>query len=170
MGPDILMSDHDPINEPETAHPRARELMAEAFLWDCLDEESPFGSDEGHEAYYEFRAWRQRHPKKKLTDCLTWIMGGALEGYTDELCSEKKIIEDLGDPDAAFLGDRYDMRTLDTTVIATALGQLLDEGRVDAEAKPFIRIAIRRQRHPKVVTGAHREEVLAAVERVIDAA
>ena len=55
------MREHDPFNEPETAHPRARELMSEAFLWDCVDEEAPFGSDEGFDAYYEFREWRQHN-------------------------------------------------------------------------------------------------------------
>lgn len=165
-----MQNDHDPFNEPETAHPRARELMAEPFLWDCLDEESPFGSDEGHEAYYEFRAWRQRHPKSKLVECFDWILVGELENFSEALCSEEAIARDLRDPDAAFLADHYDMFTLDTTIISTALGQLLDEGRIDEDAKPFVRIAIRRQRHPKVVTSPHREEILTAVERVIDAA
>lgn len=57
-------TDHDPFNEPETAHPRARELMDEEFFWDCVDEEAPFGSDEGHDAYFEFRRWRERNKKK----------------------------------------------------------------------------------------------------------
>ncbi len=55
--------------------------MAEEFLWDCVDEEAPFGSDEGHDAYYEFRAWRARNKKKKLTACLSWIMEGQLKKY-----------------------------------------------------------------------------------------
>ncbi len=36
------MTEHDPFNEPERAHPRARELMSESFFWDCVDEEAPF--------------------------------------------------------------------------------------------------------------------------------
>lgn len=47
------------------------------------------------------------------------------------------------------MADAYDMLTLDTTVIATALGQLLDEGRIDPEVKPYIRVAIKRQLHPQ---------------------
>lgn len=49
----LTMCDHDPFNEPETAHPRARELMWEPIFWDCADEAAPFGSDEGFDAYYD---------------------------------------------------------------------------------------------------------------------
>jgi uncharacterized protein YfeS len=165
------MSDHDPFNEPETAHPRARELMTEEFLWDCVDEEAPFGSDEGADAYYGFREWRQQNEEKKRTACLAWIMQGEdLKNYNDELCSDEAIERDLDNPDEAFLADAYDMFTLDATVIATALGQLLDEGRIDPEAKPYVRVAIKRQLHPKVVTSKYRKKILLAVHRVVDAA
>ena len=114
------MSDRDPFDEPETAHPRACELMAEAFFWDCADEEAPFGSDEGHGAYHEFREWRRRNEKKPLTDCLAWIMQGEdLESYGDELCSHEAVALALEKPAEAFLADAYDMFTLDATVIAT---------------------------------------------------
>jgi uncharacterized protein YfeS len=166
-----LMSDHDPFNEPEAAHPRARELMTEEFFWDCVDEEAPFGSDEGHDAYYEFREWRRRNKEKPLTDCLAWIMQGEdLNHYNDEICSDEAVDLALENPAEAFLADAYDMFTLDATVIATSLGQLLDEGRIDPAAKPYIRVAIKRQLHPKVVTSERRKKVLLAVRRVVDAA
>src|SRR4051812_9259874 len=150
------MSDHDPFNEPETAHPRARELMTEEFLWDCVDEEAPFGSDEGHDAYYEFRDWRGRNPTANLTECVAWIMNGDLERYSQELYSDTRIEADLEAPDDAFMADSYDTFTLDTTVMAAALGQLLDEGRIDVEAKPYVEVAIARQLHPRIVTSEHR--------------
>jgi uncharacterized protein YfeS len=164
------MSDHDPFNEPETAHPRARKLMREEFLWDCVDEEAPFGSDEGADAYYEFRDWRSANKKKDLTACLAWIMEGQLRKYTAKLHSDKVIERDLGDPDEAFLADSFDMFTLDATVIATALGQLLDEGKIDSKAKPYVRVAIKRQMHPKVVTSKRRKKILEVVLRVVNAA
>src|SRR5687767_9020380 len=121
-------TDHDPFNEPELAHPNARLLMTEGFFWDCTDEEAPFGSDEGHDAYYEFRTWRSEHRSAALTECLSWIMQGELDGYTDQLCSDEQVADDIDDPDSAFLADAYDVFTLDATVIATGLAQLLDEG------------------------------------------
>lgn len=163
--------EHDPFNEPELAHPRARELMTEEFFWDCTDEEAPFGSDEGDTAYYEFRSWRRRNKDKNLTACLAWIMDGEeLESYNDELCSDETIERDIENPDEAFLADAYDIFTLDTTVVTTALGQLLDEGHIDAEAKPFVQVAIKRQLHLKHLTSEHRKNILLAIRRVVEAA
>lgn len=163
-------TDHDPFNEPETAHARARELMPEDFFWDCADEEAPFGSDEGADAYQEFRNWRARNPKSNLVECLSWIMRGRLKKYTEALCSDKAITRDLNNPDKAFLADDYDSFTLDATVIATALGQLLDEGHIDNEVKSYVCVAITRQSHPKIVTSQWRAEILRKVRRVVDAA
>jgi len=162
------MCDHDPFNEPETAHNRARELMVEPFFWDCADERAPFGSDEGSEAYYEWRDWRENNPAKPLTECLSWILDGNLSGYNESLCEEEQIERDLSNPSDAFLADHYDMFTLDTTIIATALGQLMDEGTIDTEAKQYVNVAIRRQSYP----GVHEylAETLTAIQRVVDAA
>jgi hypothetical protein len=58
------------------------------------------------------------------------------------------------------------MFTLDTTIIATGLGQLMDEGRIDADAKPYIHIAIKRQRNSKA--GYYPGTTLDAIARVVD--
>jgi uncharacterized protein YfeS len=109
--------EHDPWNEPSHRHPRAQELMA-AELWDCVDEDAPFGSDEGADAYEEFRAWREENPGAPLLECIEWI--GDESSYAD-----------------AF--------TYDATIIATVLGQLVLEGRIDSDAKRYARAAIARQ-------------------------
>ena len=162
------MSDYDPFNEPETAHPRARELMVETLFWDCVDEAAPFGSDEGSDAYYEWRNWREENPDKPLTECFNWILDGQLDAYNDALASDEQIELDAQKPGDAFLAEHFDMFTLDTTIIATGLGQLMDEGTIDADAKPFIRVAIRRQRNPKA--GRYDVATLDAIARVVDAA
>jgi uncharacterized protein YfeS len=162
------MSDHDPFNDPETAHPRARELMVEPMFWDCVDEAAPFGSDEGSDAYYEWRNWREENPDKPLTECFNWILDGQLDAYNDTLASDEQIERDAQNPGDAFLAEHFDGFTLDTTIIATGLGQLMDEGTIDADAKPFIRVAIRRQRNPKACR--YDVETLDAIARVVDAA
>ncbi len=117
-----------------------------------MNEDAPFGSDEGWDAYYEFRDWRVRHPKAPLTECLAWI--GKEVDYPD-----------------AF--------TFDTTVIATVLGQFVDEGRIDADAKPFALRAIERRaadvndgrtesfRIPSEEAEAERQEILRQLAQVI---
>jgi hypothetical protein len=95
-------------------------------------------------------------------------MDGRLGEYTDALCTDEQVERDLAEPDDAFLAEHYDSFTLDATVIATALGQVLDEGRLDPEAKPYIRVAIKRQLHPSILTSANRAAILKAVQRVVD--
>ncbi|HUY91220.1 MAG TPA: molybdate metabolism regulator [Pirellulales bacterium] len=159
------MTDHDPFNEPETAHPRARELMREPLFWDCVDESAPFGSDEGSDAYYEWRNWREENPDAPLTECFDWILAGNLDAYNDSLASDAQIEKDAADPENALLGDQYDIFTLDTTIIATGLGQLMDEGVIDPAAKPFMFVAIKRQRNPKA--GRYDDATLDAIARVV---
>jgi uncharacterized protein YfeS len=159
------MSEHDPFNEPETAHPRARELMREPFFWDCVDETAPFGSDEGSDAYYEWRNWREENPSSPLTECFAWILGGNLAAYNETIASDSQIEHDIENPDGALLADQYDMFTLDTTIMATGLGQLMDEGKIDPDAKTYMRVAITRQLHPKV--RHYDSAILDAIARVV---
>ena len=57
--------EHDPWNEASHRHPRAQQLMAPE-LWDCVDEDAPFGSDEGADAYASYREWRAENPEAPL--------------------------------------------------------------------------------------------------------
>jgi uncharacterized protein YfeS len=134
-----MSDDHDPWNDPTHRHPRAQKLMAPE-LWDCVDEDAPFGSDEGADAYAEYRAWRSQNPDAPLVDCIAWI--GDESDYSD-----------------AF--------TFDATIIATVLGQVVDEGRVDVDAKPFARAAIHRQ---LADAGDERTVLLRKAEEAIEAA
>lgn len=109
----------------------------DASLWDCTDEDAPFGSDEGADAYEEYRDWRLDHPDAPLTECLEWI----------------------GDE-----ADYPDAFTYDATIIATVLGQLVAEGRIDAEAKAPAYAAIARQ---SVDASESRTTLLAAVKSAI---
>lgn len=144
--------------------------MPEEFFWDCGDEDAPFGSDEGWDAYYEWRSWRSDNPDSNLTECISWIVSGRLNEYNESLHSEPRIAKDLQHPDGAFLSEAFDIFTLDTTIIATGLGQLLDEGKIDASAKPYLGVAVTRQSHPKICDRDERREILEAIKRVIDAA
>lgn len=164
------MSEHDPFNEPEIAHPRARNLMQEEFFWDCTNEDAPFGSDEGWTAYYEWRQWREDNPSSPLTECFSWFLDGRLEEYNDSICTDAQIAADLQEPDGAFMSEAFDVFTLDATVIGTALGQLIDEGVIDANAKPYVHVAIARQLNPLICTGDDRREILMAITRVVEEA
>ena len=109
-----------------------------------------------------------------MVECISWILGGKEAEYNDSLTSDASIEES----EESAIRFRYsDAFTLDATIIATVLGQLVDEGRVDIEAKPFAKVALDRQSHPRLLekyrdepTIAERRAILQSVQQVIDAA
>jgi uncharacterized protein YfeS len=127
-------------------HPRALQLVPDEFFWNCADELAPFGSDEGDTALNEYRDWRKENPGEGLEACLTWTIEcvGEIDAaeYTDAIFEEATVRSQLADPD---YDDEQLIYVTDVSVIATAFGQLADEGRIDAAAKPYALRALKRQ-------------------------
>jgi len=131
------------------AHPKATELLSEDFFWDGTDELAPFGSDEGHTALVEFRKWRKKNKKISVGFCIAWVIEsvGEFEDYEEyneeNLVDEKIIQQQINDEN---FDEQHYIYTLDTSVIATALGQLVDEGLIEADYKYYVQVAINRLR------------------------
>ncbi len=128
------------------AHERAIELIPEDFFWNPLDELAPFGSDEGDIALLEFRVWKREYPMSPVYECLTWIIESVgqmkVTEYNDSILDRGLLraqVEDVQFDDQQFI------YTLDTTLIATGFGQLVDEGVIDEVNKPIIQRALERQ-------------------------
>src|SRR5215831_562642 len=47
---------------PETAHPRARQLLPDSIVWDYGDEDSPLGNDTGADTFAGYLAFRAAQP------------------------------------------------------------------------------------------------------------
>lgn len=128
------------------ANKRAIELIPEDFFWSCIDELAPFGSDEGDTALAEFRDWRKANNDVATIECLKWTIEGVgemdFDDYNDSLLSRNKIKKQL--EDKGFDDQQY-IFTLDISVIATGFGQLVDEGIIEEQNKPIIKIALDRQ-------------------------
>lgn len=45
-----------------SAHPNAKTLMKDSFLWSPIEESAPFGSDDGSNAAHRFKEWRNINP------------------------------------------------------------------------------------------------------------
>jgi uncharacterized protein YfeS len=137
--------DHGGIDR-ERGHPRALQIIPDEFFWDCSDELGPFGSDEGDTALSEYRDWRKENPGSPLEDCLAWTIESVGEidvsDYTDAIFDEDNVRAQVEDED---FDDQQLIYTTDVSVIATAFGQLADEGRIDASAKPLVARALKRQ-------------------------
>ncbi len=130
----------------EYGHPNALALIPDEFFWDCVDEMAPFGSDEGDMALSEFREWRKENPEAPVKECIVWTIESVGEmdiaDYNAAIADKNLIAKQLKDDDFNF--EQY-VNTLDISVIATGFGQLADEGKIDADAKPLIQIALDRQ-------------------------
>ena len=159
--------EHDPFNNPRQRSKRSCELMTEEYFWDCVDEDSPFGSDEGWDAYYEFRDWRRENPKARIRTYINTIMLGRASGYNKTLTSDDAIIESVRNPRKSFLGNEFDKGVLDVTIIAICLTQLIDEGHIEPAIKSFAEIAIARQRHKAFRPSKNRLKILNEIERVL---
>jgi hypothetical protein len=166
----------DILNERDV-HPAARKLMtdASAILWEI--DVGPLGSDPGHDAYVEFTSWRDEHPDAELDACMEWIESSFGATYEPGVAGEEAIADLLARDDDDEIDFHQDVYVLDETVIATALGQLLHEGRIDESGRPTIRLAIQRQLHPLVLERVFVEDVretrtsaLREVARLVDAA
>lgn len=142
----VHMSEETYGIDKEHAHPRAIKLVPEEFFWDCTDELAPFGSDEGDTGLAEFRSWRGENPDAPVIECLRWTIESVGEmdfaDYNESLLDRELIKQQIDDED---FDDQQFIFTLDVSVLATGFGQLVDEGVIDSEMKPAIRIAIERQ-------------------------
>lgn len=131
----------------EHAHQRALELVPEDFFWDCGDELAPFGSDEGDTALSEFREWRVENPIISIAECIIWTIESVSEKsigfFGKDILDPNLIKRQITDTD---FNDQQYIFTVDASVIATGFGQLVDEGKIDVESKPFIQLSIDRQK------------------------
>lgn len=130
----------------DTAHKRAIALIPEEFFWSCLDDLAPFGAEAGDAALAGYRKWRQKHPAQPTIDYLKQTIKNigkiAVETYNEELLCKEKIKQQLPDHP---LNHRQYIHNLDVSVMAAGFAQLVDEGLIEADNKPLIKVAIERQ-------------------------
>lgn len=133
--------------EKDYAHRRAIELIPEEFFWDCVNELTPFGSDEGDMALSEFRNWKKENPNLPTYECLKWTIesvgGMNISEYNGKILDRELIKKQIEDNE---FNDQQYIFTVDISTIATGFGQLVDEGKIDKKNKPLIQLAIDRQR------------------------
>lgn len=132
--------------DKEHAHSRAIELIPEDFFWSCIDELAPFGSDEGDTALAEFRDWRKENPDTPTLECLKWVIESVgdmnIADYNQIITDKQVIKKQLKDE---HFDDHQYIYTLDISVIATGFAQLVDEGIIEPQNKPLIKLALERQ-------------------------
>lgn len=90
----------------ERCHPATKELLADPFFWDILDDYSPHGNDDGADTFATFLGWREQNP---------------------DISSRIFIYQLLSNWDAYDLSI-FGRRTIEDVTIATAFAHLKLEG------------------------------------------
>jgi uncharacterized protein YfeS len=125
---------------PESAHPRARDLIGQSIIWDYGDDDSPLGNDTGADTFCAYLTFRTRRPEGKVHDFIHEhfaARGIANAGWDTIDERELKKIFDAHD------GVRLVRR--DDFIIGLAFAQLLLEGGVDPVVRDRALTALRRQ-------------------------
>ncbi len=127
----------------ETSHPKYNAIIHDQFYFDCLDEFSPFGNDEGAETLMALNEWFNE--KSEDEDVVDWMLD-RIDGYgfpfqadIASMLQDSRTINEVHEEDDNFF------LCMDETIIATAFGQYKISGLIDEELKKVGLIAIDRQ-------------------------
>ncbi|RDB07359.1 WGR domain-containing protein [Runella aurantiaca] len=128
------------------AHPLAKKLLNETFIWSCIEETGPFGSDDGNDTFWNYRDWSQENPRGKsiefMSNLLTEWYGKDFTKLNLEEIEQSRIHEILSkDPIQIPIH-------IDTTIISTAFSQLVLKGKIDTDTLYLTEIALKRQLMP----------------------
>jgi uncharacterized protein YfeS len=145
------MDEEDNMNEeldleelsPEN-YPKAAQILTDEFYWDCTDEFSPFGNDDGADTFTFFREWREEHSRDNPVRFLDEHLEGwqVINGHWDVVDADEavKLIKE----------NEFSFFTRDNSIIAVAFGQILVDGKVHPEIKRRGLLAIERQLLPEI--------------------
>jgi uncharacterized protein YfeS len=124
---------------PDHAHPKARLALTSAFFWNCSDDNTPFGNDNGADTFSFYREWRPTHPSDPANDFLTALFQdwGVAASHWDVTAPEQ-VAELISE-------DEFSFTHRDDVIIALAFGQIVVDGRVDADIKERALVALQRQ-------------------------
>lgn len=122
--------------------PISKKLMNQSFFWSCVEETSPFGSDDGSDMFSFLKDAFQENPRTKP---LSFLLGNFIDKSLYplnnlNLIDEDEIISDLGDSDY-----EYVIRQ-DSSIWAVAFGQLVLRGVIDFELKEIAKNSLKRQK------------------------
>jgi uncharacterized protein YfeS len=128
----------------ETSHPRFVELAPEDFYYDCCDDFSPFGNDDGADVLSDLQDWYRASPKNTKTKRFLkkLLTGWGLNAPENIIREDNPTVERW--LSQANVHERY-LHAECQARVATAFGQLKIVGQVDKDILEEGLTAIRRQ-------------------------
>ena len=129
----------------ENSHPNFVKVLTDEFYYDCTDEFSPFGNDDGADTLFNLEDWykengKLNNPVKFLKDIIDENFG--FETKYIKLTDKAKILKVNAEEEFMF-------DSIDHAIIATAFGQYKIEGVLSPDLKDLADIALDRQ---KIIT------------------
>ncbi len=125
---------------PDTAHPRAKQLLGKSIVWDYGDEDSPLGNDTGADTFAAYLDFRAAHPERRIEEFLHGQLTSQETPDTDWEQLDPVRLKETVDSES-----RFDLLRRDDMIIGLAFAQLLLEGVVNAVVRERAIIALRRQ-------------------------
>ena len=125
---------------PETAHPRAKELLGQSFVWNYGDDDSPLGNDMGADTFAAYLSFRATRP-----------VGGVQHFIRKQLASHGipnahwDLLDTAGLEQSLNTDNGFALLRRDDFIIGLAFAQLLLEGVVDPDVRRRAIAALRRQ-------------------------
>jgi len=150
------------------ANTKAQKIMTDEFLWNPIEETSPFGNDDGADAIMEFRKWRKQNQSQDPTVFVEKLL--AEWNYSVYNYHQTDTIEIHNFIESKDIGARLYFG-IDDVIIATGFGQFIIEGTIDKNLKELILIALKRQLLPfsmKLIDVDHRNKRALQLTRMIE--
>lgn len=127
------------------AHKNALQWLQDDFYWSENDPTCPFGSFEGGKALEGYQKWRTANPNGVITeyisDFLQKIAKIDLKDYNETLLDRDEIESQIQNRK---YDDYRNIFSVDVSLIAIGLGQLLVDGKIDAAVYPILYVAMER--------------------------
>tara|TARA_R110002033_G_C3763933_1_gene227468 strand:- start:5 stop:511 length:507 start_codon:yes stop_codon:yes gene_type:complete len=127
----------------ETSHPNFVSAMTSDFYYDCTDEFSPFGNDDGADLLYNLEDWYRE--KRLIRNTAKWMINQIDEmgfEYKSKDCSELMDLKTINEIQEK---DDYLILSMDNSIIATGFGQIKITGKIDTKIKFLTLKALDRQ-------------------------
>lgn len=126
----------------ETSHPNFVKLLTAEFYYDCTDEFSPFGNDDGADVLINLEDWYRENghfkkPMKFLKHYVEHHLG--VKSKYIELTEIKKILK-INE------GSEFIFNSIDSVIVATGFGQYKIEGLMHPDLKALVVLALERQK------------------------
>lgn len=143
------MTVHLYFDDPEeglarsTSHPAFVQLAPQDFYYDCGDDFSPFGNDDGNDTLTALEAWYQEQPESKALKAMRFLRQ-QLSDWDLPVPGDMLTRDDAAKAKWLALDDMNHtyLQSVCRACVATAFGQIKITGEIDADVLKEARLAL----------------------------